>query len=274
MPPSLNAEIKTLASATPLIMNPALKIVELDPLLIPLIEDTTPSFDDHHTPYNPMFINNQFSVAGFIINGIALAEHKYLSEMPSFWVDIDGVKCHNAEFDIYKSRSDIRLFAVAYDTLTDSQFYLNIDLGEGTEFPAVGCNPEETKRLGLLRELIDKIVANLLNLINNDHKDIELIEIEVSDEHNKKRIKRGKESQRDKLLIRLGGTLRLYAEHFQQHRNNISIHFLVRGHWREFKAPRYTQARGTKKWIYPFYKGADLPDEIKKFIYIRKENTK
>jgi len=118
---------------------------------------------------------------------------------------------------------------------------------------------------------IINLATNLINTINNYQEEVETVSIECTEEQNRKRIKRGKHPHRNKLVLRLTGKLKEYAEHYRRARKEVSVKFLVRGHWRHFKSKRFHEnIRNSKKWIYPHYRGIDKADELhKKFVELK-----
>ena len=225
--------------------DPDSRIIQLDKDMIPLLEDTDPDFEDLHLPYPAMFINHQFTIGKFRINGFML-------------IDLDAFE--RKGFTIQRSNSPhaLRVLAVVLNTDNNYEFYSIEPLIKKVDRTKQGIfayDVGEVETMAEASDIINRISANLINLIINDEKDIVQVMLKADPEQNKKRIKRGKLPHWDKLVIRLGDTLRAYARAYSEHRGTIDIRFLVRGHFMRFKAMRYTQARGTKKWVLPFYKG-------------------
>jgi len=126
----------------------------------------------------------------------------------------------------------------------------------------------DKKSMRHCKNVVAQFAYNLVNMINNQSKDFEYIELFAG--NNEKRIKRGKAPQRDVTFLRLSGELKIYAKYYSENRGKINVRYLVRGHWREFKSERYKESKGKKKWIYPFYKGDPTMELINKKVIIKK----
>jgi hypothetical protein len=214
-----------------------IRIVTVDKDMISLIEDTEPNFNlpDIHLPYNPMFINHKFISGDNIIVGVLL-------------VEIDGKISFNT-------------IAGNLTTEREKKLWANLDKNISKEFP-----PEDWK---LVADCV-KFTSNLINMMNFEKRNITETQIKTTKEHNEKRAKRGKQPMRDTLFIRLTGKLGQYAKYYSEHRNEISISFLVRGTYRYYESPRYhDDVRFTWQWINPFRKGMNLPDDLKRFVRLK-----
>lgn len=229
------------------------KIVQIDEDLIPLLEDTTPNFEELKMPYPAMFINKQFKIGNFIINGFLL-------------VDLEMFRNKGIEIrSDMQTESQIRILSLILNTKGKYEFYSLEPLiawKKSETRKHFFDSEEEHKDMVKGAKLINRMGANLINIIINDTKDIELATVTYSKEQNIKRLKKGKPKHRDKLVIRLGGKLKIYAKTYHQHRGEIQVRFLVRGFWRHFRSGKYKNKIGTKKWIYPYYKGQDRLIEL------------
>jgi hypothetical protein len=231
------------------------KIIEIEDNLMSLLQDTTPSYEDLRMPWPSMFINKQFRIGDFIINGFLL---------------IDVTQIENASENKYEET--IRVLAVILNTAGRYEFYSTEPLRkwQKDEFRKhYYDNPKEGKDMRAASRLINTISANLLNILVNNEEDIVQVPFTASAEQNKKRAKRGKMPHSDKLFIRLSGETKRYAKFYAGQRGKISVRFMVRGHWRHFKSDRYKAKKGTKRWIYPFYRGEHLPEEFKRFVKLK-----
>lgn len=229
------------------------KIIQIDEDLMPLLEDTKPDYEELHLPYPAMFVNHQFNIGKFRINGFLLADMDEFRKM-GFQIESRG------EHD-----SHIRVLSVTLNQ--DGYEFYSIEPLEEFQKNAedrkhFADNQQEYKDMIEGAKLISKLSANLITTINNNQKDIEIAYVNYSAEQNAKRVKRGKMPHRDKLVLRLGGKLKIYASLYKKARGEIQVRFFVRGHWFHFKSDRYVNKKGQKTWIYPFYKGEDKLIEL------------
>jgi hypothetical protein len=137
----------------------------------------------------------------------------------------------------------------------------------------VGDNPAESKSMYEATKMISKIAVNIANLIVNDEKNLEYVEVVYSKEQRQKRESKGKPSLRDHTVLRLSGTLKKYISEYNTFRGqgNITARYFVSGHWRRFISEFYKQRQGSKTWIYPYYRGMEnLPERVTRFVEVRK----
>ena len=82
----------------------------------------------------------------------------------------------------------------------------------------------------------------------------------------------------NKKIIIPVGNLKRYIEMYRHSDDSFkySHQFWVRGHWVTFRHQRYKEAKGKKKWIYPFVKGEGIminkKYELKKQEVMQHEN--
>ena len=234
------------------------KIMEFEDDLKAMLEDTIPNYQDLHMPYPIMFINKKFYIDKFIINGFLLIDREYLRK---------------AGFEVQDDAGEnIRLLCVMLNTDLHYEFFSVEGLEEKRAPGAKDYfdNTQEYKDMKKAAKLVSKIACNFIQTINNAEKEIEIININYTNEHKQKRIQRGKPALRDKIILRLGGKLKRYAHYYSEHRRTIHTRFLVKGFYRHFTSDKYTNVKGQKKWIYPYWKGQEnLPEDLRKFVEIK-----
>ena len=111
------------------------------------------------------------------------------------------------------------------------------------------------------------IVGNFLNYINSNSCNIEYINNTHKENYIKKKLKAGKIPSLLIFNIKLKDKERKYFNNQKNIcGNNFNFRFWVRGHWMEFKHPRYKNKQGQKTWILPYIKGKG--ELIKKDYYV------
>jgi hypothetical protein len=99
-------------------------------------------------------------------------------------------------------------------------------------------------------------------------RDLSVTIIETTKEQNLKRISRKQIPLPTKVFIRAQGEFKKYVARFNDDtkeneedvkKRKISHKFMVRGHWRHFRAERYKQETKAKTtWIKPYFKGEGI----------------
>lgn len=227
------------------------KIITIAEDLIPLIEDTKPNFDNLKLKYPAMFINQKFKINDFIVNGIFLIDIKELNKLHNVYFEDDW-------------ESDIRVLSVILNTKDEYEFYTIEPLVPYQESEDRTCDAEnerEYKDMQNISKKINAFSANLIQLMINDKKDIRYVEIPESEERNKKRAKRGKPPIKEIVIMKIGGELKRYASKYRKDRESMNIRYYVGGFFRHYDSDFYINKKGTKEWIYPFYKNKDAPEE-------------
>lgn len=105
------------------------------------------------------------------------------------------------------------------------------------------------------RKFCHLFVLNFLNFINSP--EVKFVTVERDEKRNEKRMMKGKVPIPERKIIKLDGVLKRYVDEL---RNNPIWHyhyrFWVRGHFRTFRSPRYSEELiGKRRWIPPFVKG-------------------
>ncbi len=222
-------------------INKELRLLEIEDDLIPLIEHT-----DNKIFYRPLFfptvfVNNDFKFENYIIKGLLI------EDVPT--------------------QKDILVYLISMDTetyeLIASMVILKaekmIEYSKSYNIPNIPVE-EKSDRLNAHIQLL---VCNLIDMVEGNDEDLEVTTIVTSPEQNKKRIKRGKIPFPTKVFIRANKEFKQYIKDFNDadeecKESKLSCKFLVRGHWRHFRAERFALKRGEKIWIKPFYKGQGI----------------
>jgi hypothetical protein len=221
-------------------INKELRLVEIEKELIPLIEKT-----DNKIFYRPLFfptvfINNNFVFEDFIIKGLLIEDVPLQQDTMIYLLAMD-----KRTFEIMAS------IIVLTEKKVRTESY-----GEPEEE-----TQEKSKRFN---EHIQLLVCNIIDMVEGNDEDLEITTIHTTSDQNLKRIKRGKVPFPTKVYIRANKEFKRYIKDFNESdeeckENKLSCKFLVRGHWRHFRAERYTiKKRGEKTWIKPFYKGQGI----------------
>jgi hypothetical protein len=125
-----------------------------------------------------------------------------------------------------------------------------------------------------LKQMIFHFVVAFLNLLYNP--DVEIVEIERTDEQNIKRIRRGKFPIPSIHSIRVTGRLKIYLDELKNSGlimddNYYKFSFWVRGFFRTLRSDKYKENVGKRLFVPPFVKGKGLL--IEKEYYVKKQNN-
>lgn len=94
-----------------------------------------------------------------------------------------------------------------------------------------------------------KLVCNIIDMVEGNDEDLEVTTIHTTSEQNLKRIKRGKVPFPTKVFIRANKEFKQYIKDFNDEdeeckETKLTCKFLVRGHWKHFRAERYVRKKG------------------------------
>lgn len=220
-------------------INKELRLIEIEDDLIPLIEHT-----DNKIFYRPLFfptvfINNDFKFENFIIKGLLI------EDVPT--------------------EKDILIYIIAMDTnnydMMTSMVILTVEKMITQSYNIL--ETEAQKQSERFNKHIQLLVCNIIDMVDGNDEDLEVTTIVTSPEQNIKRMKRSKIPFPTKVFIRANKAFKQYIKDFNDtdeecKENKLSCKFLVRGHWRHFRAERFARKRGEKIWIKPFYKGQGI----------------
>lgn len=103
-------------------------------------------------------------------------------------------------------------------------------------------------------------IHSTLNLLNIKNDDIISFN-QDNTERNIKREKRKKATFPQKVkYVKLGGKTKAYTEAYRNAKNSMQYKTHVNGFFRTYKDDKYVNMQGKTQWIFPFVKGADLPE--------------
>ena len=232
------------------------KIIRLDDDLIPLLEDTKPDYNDLKLKFPSFFVNHNITVGKFKINGFMV-------------VDVEQIKEFHPELNFESTtqpEGKLRVLSVILNTKDKYEFYSIQPFHKNVTKIK---DDKDGKDMNKMCSTINKIACNLVNLLVNDEKNIEYVDVKATNNVNRK--KRGKPLQRDVMFMRLGGSLKRYATYYSQFRNKSNVRYFVGGYWRRFTSNFYKHMQGKKIWVKSFYRNMDADEEsIPKFINITK----
>lgn len=226
------------------------RVLDIDDSIMKLIlyTDNTAFFRPIFLP--SFFINNTFEFGHYYIKGILVYQ--------CAWKD-DKVR-----IDDNIIPNDVRIYFVNFDTnnFIMSDFDISLRRIEKDEIGTkirIFFKDEKEK----IKEVFDRvllIVCNVIDLIEGNKEELEIREIKSSPIQMEKRIKRGKVPIKDRIIIKPKTRLLEYIKEFEKDYEKLhySHKFVVRGHWRHFRAERYICAQGKKVWIKPYIKGEGL----------------
>lgn len=151
----------------------------------------------------------------------------------------------------------IRVICLAYNNNGEfvfNTFNMNVKLDEdfkNLKFAKVESN-KATKNFCRI------FAINFLNLLLDP--DIVIINKEVDESQNKKRIRRGKIPIPASTMIKIDGERKYYINKLVRDDSfsKYSYRFWVQGHYRTLRAERYKENRGKRQWIAPFIKGEGI----------------
>ena len=211
-----------------------------------MIENT-----DNTIFYRPLFqpsifINNEFMYLDHIIKGIMITNHQNDAGTQDWMVGFVAVGLRDGTVTGLDYTGSVLLMDKDIDHMTMS------DGAKQSTYNKI-C-----KRVRLL-------AVNIIDMIENENDYLGIQTITKTPEQNAKRVKRGQIPIPTKVVIRPVGKFIAQVDKFnaclRDHRHNraYSHRFMVRGHWRHFRSERYGEMkRGTKTWVFPFYKGSGL----------------
>lgn len=226
------------------------RVIDIDNSIMKLIlyTDNTAFFRPIFLP--SFFINNTFEFGNYYIKGILVYQCAWQDDR----VSIDDTIIPD----------DVRIYFVTFDTnnFLSSDFDISLRKIEkdeiGTKIKIFFKEEKEN-----IKEVLDRvllIVCNIIDLIEGNKEELDITEIKSSPAQNEKRIKREKIPIKDRIIIKPKRQLLEYINEFEKdyEKFHYSHKFVVRGHWRHFRAEKYKLVQGKKIWIRPYIKGEGL----------------
>lgn len=227
-------------------INEYLRIIKIDELLMNLVEKT-----DNEIFYRPlitptMFIDNEIWYEDKIIKGITIVDLEFYKEFSVKFEEFVNIKIESEKgnYFIFVFMIDKKTYNISYDFFT-------------LEYDMDSTNKE-------LKHYLRNIICNILDMIYAMDESLNVTTIETTKEQNIKRIKRGQIPYPTKIFIKPKDEFKQYIYKFisdmEEGTRKIGYKFLVRGHWRHFRAERYKkETKENPVWIKPFWKGEGIP---------------
>ena len=235
-------------------INEKLRLIEIEKDLIKLVENTDNKIFYRKLFFPSIFINNEFKFENWIIKGILVEE---------VFSKFDGGICLSTKDT--DNFNDCIIFISAIDQNTSYYWNMSFSLIDKNTISIIDLKKDkrykdQKKRI---EHYIRNIICNMVDMVDGNDKDLNVVIIETTKEQNEKRIKRGKISFPTKIYIRAKGEFKKYVQEFgvayeDNEKRKLGYKFLVRGHWMNFRAPRYIQKQGERTWIKPFWKGEGI----------------
>ena len=142
-----------------------------------------------------------------------------------------------------------------------SMIILTVEKVETLAYRMPGTETQESSER--FNKHVQTLVCNIIDMVEGNDEDLEITTIHTTQEQNLKRIKRRKVPFPTKVFIRANKQFKQYIKDFNEEdeeckETKLTCKFLVRGHWKHFRAERYVRKRGEKTWVKPFYKGQGI----------------
>ena len=237
-----------------------------------------------HLPFDTMFLDISFKKEELANLGIDIEIDEIVGILlqKSYTYSSLGVKktATGEEIESDKTKPLGACINISYYGIKDGKPYFETTANNVNLDDKLACDipvePAEKKILGLAPEyrktqkFIHLFSLNVINFINNP-------EIELQEQHYdeqrmyRKRIQERKIPIPRRTVIKLTGELKRYVQDLHQGAQwHYGYRFWVRGHFRTFRAERYSdEVRGKRIWVLPFQKGEGLL--VEKAYFIDKE---
>lgn len=231
-------------------INTELRLIELEKDLIPLVESTNNKIFFRPLFFPSIFINNDFHFEDLIIKGIYITE------------------CHTEKgSSLYTLHhpdvNDYAIFVVAADVDVGCEYYISIALVDEIIGDQFLDSKVENNKLKRCAEYLRTLICNVIDMVEGNEDDLSVVTIETTEEHNIKRIRRKQVPMPTRVVIRAKGKFKKYVKKFNSdakdpRRGKLGYKFLVMGHYRHFRDEKFKKVKGTKKWIFPYWKGEGI----------------
>lgn len=240
------------------------KNVKIDESIMGLIVHTDNSIAERKLFYPAFFLDNDFDLGRFIVKGVMVFECHTIERTKD---DIDPLIELEVNDNIV---NDIRVHFSTLDLEheTSSDFNMSIkdygdkDFGESyrSQIRPLPEYDNDKEAVANLFENVGRIVCNIVDMVEGNKEELDIKIISQSKYQNIKKIERGKPTVPSVVIIKPKKELVDYLENFQRDHKKcgFSHKFIVRGHWRHFRADFYKNANGKRVWIKPFVKGSGI----------------
>jgi hypothetical protein len=234
------------------------KVFKIDEkIVIPLL-NTENKISLRKLPFTNVFIDAHISLPEVEILGINIVRCKTSDDNEETVTFLRDAK-DEEEREEEEEADDILITFVGLDKRDGGNFYSYFPLCKDAVKGHV--RPE----LEFLDPIIKNFVVNFLDLL--DAKDVEVVQRNITREHNLKRVKRGKMPMPlISYIVRITGETKIYLDKMESSGTREFSHkFWVRGHWRTLRSPFWKNKQGMKIWIIPHIKGQGILIE-KKYV--------
>lgn len=235
-------------------INKELRLVELEKDLIPLVENTDNKIFFRPLFFRSIFVNNDFHFEDLLIKGIYITECH--TEKGSC-----NYSLHNPDIN------DYAIFAVVVDLKDAFEYHMSIALVDKVMGNHFLDSNEENVKCSRCAEFIRVLICNVIDMVEGNKDDLDVVIIETDDSQNKKRIRRKQVPIPTRVVIRAKDNFKIYVKKFNEDmkenednekEGKIKHKFLVMGHYRHFRDEKFKKVKGTKRWIFPYWKGQGI----------------
>jgi hypothetical protein len=241
-------------------INKELRLVELEKDLIPLVESTENKIFFRPLFFPSIFINNDFHFEDLIIKGIYVTQCHTEKGTSSYFL-------HHSD------ANDYAVFAVAADVNVACEYHLSIAFIDKAMGSPYLDSKEENSKLKRCAEYLRTLICNIVDMVEGNTDDLSVVTIETTKEQNIKRVRRKQIPIPTRVVIRAKGEFKKYVKKFNSDTDDVrsgrlGYKVLVIGHYRHFRDEKFKNVKGTKKWIFPYWKGEGIA--ISKDYVLRK----
>jgi hypothetical protein len=231
-------------------INTELRLVELEKDLIPLVESTDNKVFFRPLFFPSIFVNNDFHFEDLIIKGIYITQCHTEKGSSSYFLHHPDV-------------NDYAVFAVAVDVNVGCEYHLSIAFVDKTMGNPFLDSKEENGKLKRCSEYIRTLICNIVDMVEGNTDDLSVVTIETTKEQNIKRIRRKQIPIPTRVVIRSKDEFKKYVKKFNAdmdgvRSSGVEHKVLVMGHYRHFRDEKFKNVKGTKKWIFPYWKGEGI----------------
>lgn len=231
-------------------INNELRLIELEKDLVPLVESTDNKIFFRPLFFPSIFINNDFRFEDLIIKGIYITE------------------CHTEKgstnyFLHHPDVNDYAIFAVVVDKNEGFEYHLSIAIADKAMGKHYLDSNAENNKLTRCAEYLRTLICNVVDMVEGNTDDLSVVTIETTREQNIKRIRRKQVPIPIRVIIRAKGEFKKYVKKFNSdmaavRSGRLGHKVLVIGHYRHFRDEKFKNVKGTKKWIFPYWKGEGI----------------
>jgi len=228
-----------------------MKVYNFSKELVELVKDSKlENYDYIKMPFPYFFINNKiyFEKHRTWLHGILVIDNNYM--------DVNFSKKYNLLQD------NLSIFYIGFRKGETMHGFIpnfnNHILQHEAEFVDGGLKIVKDPLKPYYKDCYN-FIYSLVNLLTTEHEDLVSFK-QDNTERNIKREKKGKQPIPNYRYIKLGGKTLAYAKAYSKAKSSVEFKTYVQGFFRTYKSDRYVNMQGKTQWIFPFVKGADLPE--------------